>query len=457
MGAFLAIFVLAGIVSGVCGYFNSVNEVERLSDQYLLQQLDLLNTIFPGSLNQSDGNKKIQSIIAKNNKPSFVEFQWLTRDGQLLAKSAGMPEQVIAPLKEGFVYRSFNHYRWRVLIAPSEDNTTWFVVAQNNEQHLSVLKSIAWKMIYPMFFILPVVMVVMWLVISFVFRPLTNFSRELLSRDEKNVTPIVQQGLPVELNSLVQSINHFLQCLEISHVTSRRFFSDAAHELRTPIAALEIHGENLLHDEQSAPQSAVKICSGIQRVAYLVEQIMMLNRMAPDNFIGHFKPVNLTQLAKKIIVEHSEALESKQHQIEFNGDESWVLGDPLALEALVDNLLSNAIQYTPSSGQICINTWLRGRDVVLEVMDNGPGIPEDEYKKVFQRFYRIGGDQHDSQTLGCGIGLSIVEEVVNLHGAVINMTQSRFGHGLLAMITFVAIPSPDLKHKDSLVNVAVSL
>ena len=105
---------------------------------------------------------------------------------------------------------------------------------------------------------------------------------------------------------------------------------------------------------------------------------------------------------------------------------------------MLNNLLSNAIKYTPNGGQIAVNTWLRGRDVVLEVMDNGPGIPDSERARVFDRFYRLGGDRHNSKTPGCGLGLSIVQQVVDLHAAHIALTQSRLGHGLLVMVTFAA-------------------
>ena len=104
--------------------------------------------------------------------------------------------------------------------------------------------------------------------------------------------------------------------------------------------------------------------------------------------------------------------------------------------------IRNAIKYTPADGVIVVNSWLRGKDVVLEVMDNGPGIPAEQQARVFDRFYRVGGDRHNSQTPGCGLGLSIVQQVVELHSAQIALTQSRFDHGLLAIVTFAAIAAP---------------
>jgi two-component system, OmpR family, sensor histidine kinase QseC len=177
----------------------------------------------------------------------------------------------------------------------------------------------------------------------------------------------------------------------------------------------------------------------------LVEQILLLNRTAPDHFMGSFAPVNLTYLVKQSIVEQSEALALKQQEVEFDGDECWVLGDSAALASMLNNLLGNAIKYTPAAGRIATNTWLHDQDVILEIMDNGPGIPEDEYSRVFDRFYRSGGDRHTSKTFGCGLGLSIVKQVVDLHAAEITLSESRFEQGLLVTVKFLPCSEADIK------------
>jgi two-component system sensor histidine kinase QseC len=299
---------------------------------------------------------------------------------------------------------------------------------------------------------IPVIGLILWFVLGIGLRPVSKLARELRQREATDLRPVSQQDMPVELVQLANSANELLRRLDASFLREKRFSSDAAHELRTPIAALKIHCDNLLLEWESPPESLLKIQEGIERMSYLVEQILLLNRTAPDHFMGKFEPINLTHLVKNAIVSHSHALEDKQHQIQFNGDESWVLGDRAALETLLNNLLGNAIKYTGVGGQIAINTWLRGKEVVLEVMDNGEGIPEDQYERVFDRFYRVGGDRHKSRTPGCGLGLSIVKQVVDLHGAHVRLCRSRFGQGLLVMVTFAAylVPtsSPYSNHND---------
>lgn len=440
----LAIVTLANFVAALRGYFGSMDEAERLFNERLIQQVDLLNYSLPGLIEQRKTHTEVLHFPARTSTSgSALEFQWVNNDGKLLAKSAAMPDDVVAPLAEGFQFKNFQHYRWHLLVTPSADNNSWFILAERDDQRYRLAESMILQAVYPMVIAIPIIGIIIWLLLGIGLKPIIRLAHELQQREATDLHPIAQDDMPTELVQLAQSANHLLHRLEASFAREKRFSADAAHELRTPIAALKIHCDNLLHELQPSPPAALKLQAGIQRMSYLVEQILILNRMAPDHFMGQFEPVNLTQLVKHIIVEHSEALEAKHHQIEFEGDTSWISGDRLALETLLNNLLGNAIKYTPASGLIAINTWLRGTDVVLEVMDNGPGIPEGEHDRVFDRFYRLGGDHHNSQTPGCGLGLSIVKQVVDLHGASIALTKSRFDHGLLVAITFTAItPAP---------------
>lgn len=437
--ALVAIVTLANFVAAVRGYLGSMEEAERLFNQRLMQQVDLLNYTLPGLKQLHLQQQDYIHFPAKHlNTDASLEFQWVDDTGRLLAKSAAMPEEVVAPLEAGFKSVNFHHYRWHVLVARSVDATSWYILAERDDQRYRLAESMVLQAVYPMVVAIPLIGLIIWLVLGFGLQPVIRLTRELHQREATDLRPLVEQDMPVELIPLAQSANQLLRRLEASFAREKRFSADAAHELRTPIAALKIHCDNLLQALASPPDSALKLQAGITRMSYLVEQILLLNRTAPDQFMGQFEPVNLTQLAKKIITEHSVQLEEKQHHIEFEGEEAWILGDRPALETMVANLLTNAIKYTPSGGLIAVNTWLRGKDVVLEIMDNGPGIADEKRDRVFDRFYRLGGDRHQSDIPGCGLGLSIVKQVVDLHQAHINLTQSRFHRGLLVMVTFKA-------------------
>ena len=448
----LAIVTLANFIAAVRGYLGSMDEAGQLFNQRMMQQVDLLNYTLPGLLEQIRTRQDVLLLPERSmDNGASLEFQWIDSDGQLLARSAAMPPTVVAPLEPGFSFVNFDQYRWHLLVTPSADKQSWFILAERDDQRYRLAESMILQAVYPMVLAIPLIGVIIWLVLGIGLKPVSRLAEELRQREATDLHALEQRDMPIELAQLTQSTNDLLRRLSASFAREKRFSADAAHELRTPIAALKIHCDNLLLEQNPPLASALKLQAGVQRMHYLVEQILLLNRTAPDHFMGKFEPTNLTCLIKEMIAEHSEMLEAKHQQIEFEGDDCWVMGDRPALETLFNNLLSNAIKYTLTHGRIAVNTWQRGSKVVLEVMDNGPGIPEGQRERVFDRFYRVDGDRHNSQTPGCGLGLSIVKQVVDLHGACIQLTQSRFERGLLVMVTFAAyVPSAqDMRNRQA--------
>ncbi len=442
----VAIVTLANFAAAVRGYLGSMEEAERLFNKRLLQQVDLLDYVLPARYQEylQRPAPEIFPTPQKNDSSGLspqiadLQFQWVSNEGKLLARSTAMPNEIITDLKTGNQFVNFNHYRWHVLVAEAANNSGWYLLAERDDQRYRLAESMILQAVSPMVIAIPLIGFVIWWVLGIGLKPVAALAKEFHAREATDLRPIEHQNMPVELLQLAQSANELLRRLESSFIREQRFSADAAHELRTPISALNIHCENLLHEVNPVPESAYKLQQGIKRMRYLVEQILLLNRTSPDHFMNQFMPVNLTALTKQVIVSASEALSDKNINIEFDGDECWINGDAAALETLINNLLGNAIKYTHKNGHIVLHTWLRGNVVVLEVMDNGPGIPVEQRERVFDRFYRLHGDRHDSGTPGCGLGLSIAKQVVDLHQADILLTQSSFASGLLVTVKFTA-------------------
>jgi len=441
----IAIVTLANFFAALRGYMGSMDEADRLFNQNLLQQAELLNAFLPSYPYQPDSEKNTQNTLRQmvltppakaNNQQHLLEFQLIDDKGKVIARSTGIPETPVAELKPGFSLINFNTYRWNVLVHRATGQPLWIIVAERNDQRYRLAESMILQAVYPMVVAIPLIGLIIWLVVGLGLRPINWLAKEFRQREANDLSQIENNKMPDELQQLTQSANELLRRLEASFDREKRFSSDAAHELRTPIAALKIHCENLLQESVRPSESLLKLQQGIDRMSYLVEQILSLNRMSPDHFMGTFSRLNVTELLKNQVAEQSRALAERQHSIEFDGDECWIYGDRLALETLISNLLSNAIKYTPAGGRIAVGTWLRGEEVVLEIMDNGPGIDESAAERVFDRFYRLGGDRNNSAVQGCGLGLSIVRQVVDLHRARIKLTRSRFATGLLAMVIF---------------------
>ena len=222
----------------------------------------------------------------------------------------------------------------------------------------------------------------------------------------------------------------------MSFEREKRFTADAAHELRTPVAALSIHLENALntasHDTQTPLFLAIDSSKHITR---LIEQLLILARTTPEHYLTRFQSVDLTELCREVIAEQITSAMDKQQLLSLEREKPLILsGDRSGLKMMVGNLLSNAIRYTPTEGEITITLSDEGDDITLLVTDSGPGIPEDQYDRVFDRFYRVNGDQHSSGVEGSGLGLAIVKDIVVLHGGGINLHSTNGHNGLTAEV-----------------------
>ena len=179
---------------------------------------------------------------------------------------------------------------------------------------------------------------------------------------------------------------------------------------------------------------------------HLVQQILNLYRTTPDQFMATFSIFDLNEVTKKVLINLYEYIDKKQQLIELQGDKALMLGDKSAIEILLVNLIENANKYTPKFGKILVTITIHESEIQLDIEDSGIGINEKEYQRVFERFYREGGDQHASQEQGCGLGLSIVEHIIDLHEAKISLSQSRFETGLKVSIIF---PKGNINEQDS--------
>lgn len=292
--------------------------------------------------------------------------------------------------------------------------------------------------VLPVVATLPPLGLLIWLIVGYGLSPLRQLARQLHDKraDDLGALPVDRQ--PYELRQLIASTNDLLRRLEASFAREKHFASDAAHELRTPISALKVHLHNLAQHLPEGHHELQQVQQSVERMGKLIEQILTLNRTTPDLYITNFTAVDLHALAQEYIADNYSRFEEKNLAVELHGHPAWLQGNRFALETLVQNLLDNACKYTPAGGQIRVTADTREGSVVLTVEDSGPGIPEDQQERIFDRFYRIGGDQHDSGVIGSGLGLSIVRHIAELHHANIKLQRSSLDGGLSVSVIFPA-------------------
>jgi len=273
----------------------------------------------------------------------------------------------------------------------------------------------------------------LWLGIGLGLRPLDRLRGEIAARSPRDLRPFSERDKPQEVGSLIAALNQLLARLNAAIASQQRFIANAAHQLRTPLAGLKTHAE-LARREPSTSElrSLLDMIAGeTQRTSHLVNQLLTLARAEPGESPGG-QPVNLHEIVGRDVRDWVQRALGKNIDLGFELEDAWTLGEPLLLRELAANLLDNALAYTQSGGSVTVRTGVRNGESVLEVEDNGPGIPEAEREKVFERFYRVAATGGE----GCGLGLSIVSEIAGRHNARVDLTLPAGGRGTLIRAVF---------------------
>ena len=433
----LATITLLNFLAALHGYRSSMENSQALFDKQLAGIAKLL--IYSGNNiadnfadNQSDNGGSDASAITTvvQHEDDGIAYQIWSDFGVLLQRSSGMPEKTIVPLEEGYSYLNYRGYRWRIYVSHHGLLEQWVVVSQRADVRYALGEEVVLSSVLPIVAELPIIGIFIWLIIGWGLKPLSQLATELQNKDPQDLTPLSESNTPNELTELVESSNGLLYRLRQSFDREKRFSGDAAHELRTPISALKIHLYNLRDVVPKDNESFQMLNISIERMSHLIEQMLVLHRTSPDQFAKNFQKFDLHQVAQQQIIDQYQGFSDKQQTIELVGDKCDVTADMFAIKTLLKNLLDNACKYTPVGGVVKLSVESKSSNAVIMVDDSGEGIPEALYNRVFERFYRVDGDQHKSDVIGCGLGFSIIRHIVDLHMGNISLARSCFDTGL---------------------------
>jgi two-component system OmpR family sensor kinase len=330
---------------------------------------------------------------------------------------------------------------WRVFSVQLRDRT--IQVAQPLAARAQLAETLALRTLLPFAALIPLLGLLVWIIVGRGLRPLSRLADDVAARSASALSALPEAGLPAEVTPLVRALNDLLARLARSIEMQRNFVSDAAHELRTPLAAVQLQAQ-IVDRARSDAERAVALAqlkNGMARAAHVVQQLLTLARQEPDAPQPAFEPVDLNRLAKQVIVEQQPIAAAKRIDLGISRDDPLVvMGDGDALHTLLSNLVDNAIRYIPAGGKIDVALADEEGMPTLSVIDNGPGIPEQERERVFDRFYRSAG--HEAG--GSGLGLAIVNNVVARHRARIALSDAAGGIGLCVAVRF---PKGDLSKR----------
>jgi two-component system, OmpR family, sensor histidine kinase TctE len=317
-------------------------------------------------------------------------------------------------------------------------------LAETMNKRAALANEIVKGVILPQFFILPLSVLLVWIGLKRGLSPITALRDQIRQREQNDLSPIGDSKVPEEIAPVIDSFNELLGRLQGSMRTQQRFIADAAHQMKTPLAGLQTQAELALRQTETEEQRTTlkQLSRSAQRTARLVTQLLALARAEHHRATLPFNKVNLTELARQASSEWVNAALTKDIDMGFEAttEPKFINGQSIVLREMMNNIIDNAIRYTPRQGTITVRVFgstIGG--IRFEVEDNGPGIPKADQALVFDRFYRVMGDESD----GSGLGLAIVKEIADQHDAEIKLyshqhdNPDRMPHGTKIAVIFL--------------------
>jgi two-component system sensor histidine kinase QseC len=418
------------IAVAIVTYLYAHREVDALLDAHLRQNARMLVAQAGNESQEMDWDDDDD-----DGYRSVVAFQLRTRDGRVLLRSANAPSTAFSTRTAGFDEARISDVRWRVYSATTEDGATVVHVAEDHATRERIARRLALSALAPLLVIVPLLAALVWWVVGRSLRPLDRLGEQIAHRSADDLAPFGAGPMPAELRPLVDRLDELFARLRDSIDSERRFTSHAAHELRTPVAGLRAQAEVALSARDASVRDAAlaRCIEGCDRIARLVSQLLVLARADELNALPNAAPCNLEPIAQAVLAELSP--QAAEHECTLALDTRGgcvVLGDPPLLAAMLRNLVDNALRHGGKRIRVLLHG--EGREVVLQVVDDGPGVPSEALSQLGQRFFRAG----DARGAGSGLGLSIVGRIARLHGASMRLENLPTGSGFVASLTFPA-------------------
>lgn len=426
----LAAIGVAWVVAAAMAYMRVRHEADELLDGYLAQTAAILQARTSDDIDELE----IEHVHDLHRYARRLVFQVWYRS-ELRLHSANAPDTPLSSRGSGFDDVEIDGRRYRVFAAPDRKGNIQVQVAEERHVRDEIAAGVGRALATPLVVALPALAVLLWFAVSTGMEPLRRLSREVATRDPANLAPILVDRPPSEIAPIVRELNVLFARVGHSLEHERRFTADAAHELRTPIAALRTQAEVARDalDATARTHALGQVIAGCDRAARLVDQMLTLARLEPWTGLDAGARCDLAAVARSAVAEAAPAAVARNVELDLVAPDALLMhGDGALLAILVRNLLDNAIRYASSGGHIRTKVERRSMDVGLIVEDDGPGVPAALLGRLGDRFFRALGTGRE----GSGLGLSIVKRIAEIHRAKIEFRVGSSGHGLGVWVTF---------------------
>ena len=443
----IAVMVVVLIPLGWISYRRELREMNELLDGRLAQAGRTLGTLIAhGQVPRREAGLPdisqdaamhhhgvVVSVHPRNYEPE-VGFQAYDPQGQLIAATSNLSD-LPPPSRDERGFRDIRHQGrlWRTFTLQNRNNLV-IRIGERSDNRSDIARGLVIEHTLPLLIGLPLLALLVSLAVKRGLRPVAVLTDMLDRRTPGSRKPMPADVAPSEIKPLIVALNQQLERLEDALEREHRFATDVAHELRTPLAATMIHLESaMISDDPSEVAFTVRNAQrSMARLGRRVEQILAMARLEAGAASQQRTRLDLVRIATETIEELAPLIAEKDIAASLSHDDEplLVLGHEVALTAMFRNLVENALRYTETGGQVEVAIRREGQDAVIDIVDNGPGIPEGRRQAVFQRFHR----EEESATRGYGLGLSIVQRAIELHAASIQLLESPLGRGLLVRI-----------------------
>ncbi len=374
-----------------------------------------------------------------------IHYNVVGRNGEILGgdPELPMPEDTGRPGISSVRNATFRGKKVRIaslsLLPPGlpPDKSVLIQVAETLNKRNMLARKVITAMVVPQFLMVMLAALIVWIGIAKGLSPLESLHREIAVRSHKDLRPIEESDIPQEVRPIIHEINRLMERLHKALEAQMRFVADAAHQLRTPLAGLKTQTSLALRqsDPVTLQHSLNQLNISADRTIRLINQMLVLAQVEPDSGkIFDLKPLDLGKIVKEATKEWVPPALKKGIDLGYEGPDNAIMinGDTVLIRTIIDNLIDNAIKYSPNGSSVTTRVKEVEGSVALTVEDNGSGIPPLEREAVFQRFYRIS----DNPMAGSGLGLSIVKEIAMAHGARVSLEDPQGQQGIAVRVIF---------------------
>ncbi len=438
----MLLVTLVWLGAAVFTWIDASDELGELLDGHLAQSAALLVaqqtghgkdevTSEDGHDNNTDHSEDAPPLHKYAPRVAFQVFH----EGRLTQRSANVGDTPMTDKTEGFdTVKLADKSTWRVFSTYGSEDDVQVYVGEKLDSRDSILWAVLKAVVMPLVYALPLLAVVGWLAVRNGLAPLRHLSQVLAQRRPQDLEPVALSDMPTEVEPVVYSLNALLERIQTMMASERRFTADAAHELRTPIAAIRMQAQVALgagSDEVQRQHALNNTLAGCDRATHLVEQLLTLSRLESSSTAAPSGLGDVSAVAQRVAAELAMIALGREQTLELDAPTpGYIAADNMLTSVLVRNLLDNAMRYSPDAARVGVSVRSDAQHVTLQVDDSGPGLTDADMARLGERFYRVLG----TEQTGSGLGWSIVRRIAAVYGAQVTVRRSALLGGLCVEI-----------------------